>query len=108
MENIIRTKVKDLLRSEAGKEVLAKGWVRTKRGNKNVAFIALNDGSTINNIQIVVDKTEANEAVLAKITTGACIAVKGMLVESVGGGQATEIQASEIAHRITFSIYLYL
>ena len=96
MENIIRTKVKDLLRSEAGKEVLAKGWVRTKRGNKNVAFIALNDGSTINNIQIVVDKTEANEAVLAKITTGACIAVKGMLVESVGGGQATEIQASEI------------
>ena len=96
METVIRTKVKDLLKSEPGKEVLAKGWVRTKRGNKNVAFIALNDGSTINNIQIVVDKTEDNEAVLAKVTTGACIAVKGMLVESVGGGQATEIQASEI------------
>ena len=96
MEKVIRTKVKDLLKSEAGKEVLAKGWVRTKRGNKNVAFIALNDGSTINNIQIVVDKTEDNEAVLAKVTTGACIAVKGMLVESVGGGQATEIQATEI------------
>ena len=50
METVIRTKIKDLLKSEAGKEVLAKGWVRTKRGNKNVAFIALNDGSTINNI----------------------------------------------------------
>ena len=96
METVIRTKIKDLLRSEAGKEVLAKGWVRTKRGNKNVAFIALNDGSTINNIQIVVDKTPENEAVLAKVTTGACIAVKGMLVESMGGGQATEIQATEI------------
>ena len=96
METVIRTKVKDLLKTEAGKEVLAKGWVRTKRGNKNVAFIALNDGSTINNIQIVVDKTPDNEAVLAKVTTGACIAVKGMLVESVGGGQATEIQATEI------------
>ena len=64
METVIRTKVKDLLKSEAGREVLAKGWVRTKRGNKNVAFIALNDGSTINNIQIVVDKTPENEAVL--------------------------------------------
>ena len=96
METIIRTKIKDLLVSEPGKEVLAKGWVRTKRGNKNVAFIALNDGSTINNIQIVVDKTAENETVLAKVTTGACIAVKGMLVESMGGGQATEIQATEI------------
>ena len=96
MENIIRTKVKDLLKSEAGKDVLAKGWVRTKRGNKNVAFIALNDGSTINNIQIVVDKTPENEEVLAKVTTGACIAVWGKLVESMGGGQATEIQATEI------------
>ena len=96
METVIRTKVKDLLKSEPGKEVLAKGWVRTKRGNKNVAFIALNDGSTINNIQIVVDKTPENEAVLAKVTTGACIAVKGHLVESMGGGQATEIQATEI------------
>ena len=96
METVIRTKVKDLLKSEAGKDVLAKGWVRTKRGNKNVAFIALNDGSTINNIQIVVDKTPENEAVLAKVTTGACIAVWGKLVESMGGGQATEIQATAI------------
>ena len=96
METVIRTKVKDLLKSEPGKNVLAKGWVRTKRGNKNVAFIALNDGSTINNIQIVVDKTPENEAVLAKVTTGACIAVWGNLVESMGGGQATEIQATQI------------
>ena len=68
METVIRTKIKDLLKAEAGKEVLAKGWVRTKRGNKNVAFIALNDGSTINNIQIVVDKTPENESILAKVT----------------------------------------
>ena len=96
MENIARTKVKDLLKSEPGKDVLAKGWVRTKRGNKNVAFIALNDGSTINNIQIVVDKTAVEESLLSKITTGACIGVAGTLVESMGGGQAVEIQAKEI------------
>ena len=96
METIARTKVKDLLKSEPGKDVLAKGWVRTKRGNKNVAFIALNDGSTINNIQIVVDKTSVEESLLSKITTGACIGVTGTLVESVGGGQAVEIQAKEI------------
>ena len=96
MENIVRTKVKDLLKSEAGHDVLAKGWVRTKRGNKNVAFIALNDGSTINNIQIVVDKTQFEDSVLAKITTGACIAVCGSLVESMGSGQAVEIQAKQI------------
>ena len=96
MERIVRTKVKDLLKSEPGKDVLAKGWVRTKRGNKNVAFIALNDGSTINNIQIVVDKTAFAEDQLAKITTGACIGVTGALVKSMGSGQAVEIQAKEI------------
>ena len=81
---------------KAGEEVLAKGWVRTKRGNKEIAFIALNDGSTIKNIQIVVDKNPEMEAVLAKISTGACIAVRGNLVESVGSGQAVEIRATEI------------
>ena len=96
MERIVRTKVKDLLMSEPGKDVLAKGWVRTKRGNKNVAFIALNDGSTINNIQIVVDKTAFAEDILGRITTGACIGVTGALVASVGSGQAVEIQAREI------------
>ena len=96
MKEILRTKVKDLLSMEAGREVLAKGWVRTKRGNKEIAFIALNDGSTIKNIQIVVDKNETTEPVLAQIGTGACIAVYGKLVESVGSGQAVEIKAEEI------------
>ena len=96
MKEILRTKVKDLLAMEAGREVLAKGWVRTKRGNKEIAFIALNDGSTIKNVQIVVDKNADTEPVLAKIGTGACIGVRGNLVESVGSGQAVEIQAREI------------
>ena len=93
---ILRTKVKDLLSSEAGHEVLAKGWVRTKRGNKEIAFIALNDGSTIKNIQIVVDKNSEAAAGLPRISTGACIGVRGELVESVGSGQSVEIRASEI------------
>ena len=96
MKEIIRTKVKDLLLKEPGQDVLAKGWVRTKRGNKGIAFIALNDGSTIHNIQIVVDKTLFPEDLLPRITTGACIGVTGTLVESVGSGQAVEIQAKEI------------
>lgn len=96
MEKIIRTKVKDLLESEPGKTVLAKGWVRTKRGNKKINFIALNDGSTINNIQIVVDLATFDENLLKRITTGACIGVTGELVASLGSGQAVEIQAKEI------------
>ncbi len=95
-KEILRTKVKDLLKKAPGEDVLAKGWVRTKRGNKEIAFIALNDGSTINNIQIVVDKTATNPELLSKISTGACIAVRGKLVESIGSGQAVEIQAAEI------------
>lgn len=73
-----------------------KGWVRTKRGNKNVAFIALNDGSIIHNIQIVVDLAGFDEQTMKLITTGACISVNGLLVESPGQGQAVEIQAKEI------------
>ncbi|MCQ2173995.1 MAG: asparagine--tRNA ligase [Bacteroidales bacterium] len=96
MSEVRRSKVKDLLEMKAGQEVLAKGWVRTKRGNKEIAFIALNDGSTIKNIQIVADKNESTEPILAKISTGACIAVSGTLVESVGSGQAVEIKAGEI------------
>lgn len=91
-----RTKVIKLLQQSPGNEVLVKGWVRTKRGNKNVVFIALNDGSTINNIQIVCDATAFDEALLKQITTGACIAVKGELTASPGRGQAVEIQAREI------------
>ena len=96
MSEIKRTKVKDLLTMEPGAEVLAKGWVRTKRGNKEIAFIALNDGSTIHNIQIVVDKNLIPAETLSKVTTGACIGVCGKLTESVGSGQAVEIQASSI------------
>ncbi len=96
MSEIIRTKVKDMLKSAPGQEVLAKGWVRTKRGNKQIKFVALNDGSTVYNIQIVVDMASFDEALVAKITTGASLAVKGTLVESVGSGQAVEIQAKEI------------
>ncbi len=96
MKEILRTKVRDLLNMKAGQEVLAKGWVRTKRGNKEIVFVALNDGSTIKNIQIVIDKNADTETVLPKITTGACIGVKGNLVESVGSGQAVEIHADEI------------
>ncbi len=96
MEKLNRTKIKDLLKQEPGKEVLVKGWVRTKRGNKNVAFIALNDGSTINNIQIVADVANFGDELLKKITTGACIGVCGDLVASIGGGQAVEVQAKSI------------
>lgn len=96
MSEILRSKVKDLLNMSAGKEVLVKGWVRTKRGNKEIAFIALNDGSTIKNVQVVVNKNTETEPILAKISTGACIGVKGNLVESVGSGQSVEILATEI------------
>ncbi|MBQ1842762.1 MAG: asparagine--tRNA ligase [Bacteroidales bacterium] len=91
-----RTKIKDLLKSEPGIEVLAKGWVRTKRGNKQVKFIALNDGSTINNIQIVADTSLFDEDLIRRITTGSSLAVRGELVASLGSGQAVEIQAKEI------------
>lgn len=96
MDTLTRTKVKDLLKSEPGIEVLAKGWVRTKRGNKQVKFIALNDGSTVNNIQVVADTSLFDEELISKISTGASIGVAGKLVESLGSGQAVEIQASKI------------
>ena len=93
---IKREKVKALLSSEPGRKVLAKGWVRTKRGNKNVMFIALNDGSTINNIQIVADVPAFDENMLKDITTGASIGVTGELVKSQGQGQSVEIVAREL------------
>ncbi len=92
-----RIKVKELLTSPVyGTDVLVKGWVRTKRGNKNIAFIALNDGSTINNIQIVADTAAFDENLLKDVTTGACISVTGKLVESQGQGQNVEINAERI------------
>ncbi|MDQ3291210.1 MAG: asparagine--tRNA ligase [Bacteroidota bacterium] len=92
-----RTKVAELLQGTAlGQDVLLKGWVRTKRGNKFVNFIAVNDGSTINTIQVVADVQQFNEESLKDITTGACVAVTGTLVESQGKGQSVEIQAKTI------------
>jgi len=96
-KEIKRTKVKDLLVSESfEKEVHVKGWVRTKRGSKKIGFIALNDGSTIHNIQIVVDFPEFNEETIKQITTGSCLSVKGTLVKSEGHGQNVEIHAGQI------------
>ena len=97
MENIRRTKIVDLLkREDFGTTVNVKGWGRTRRGSKQVSFIALNDGSTINNVQIVVDVARFDETLLKDITTGACLSVNGELTESVGSGQKVEIQAREI------------
>ncbi|MDR0872922.1 MAG: asparagine--tRNA ligase [Prevotellaceae bacterium] len=92
-----RTKIKDVFKqTETDVKILVKGWVRTRRGNKSVNFIALNDGSTVNNIQIVVDLEHFSEELLKPITTGACIAVEGKLVASQGKGQTVEIQAEKI------------
>ncbi|HLN20224.1 MAG TPA: asparagine--tRNA ligase [Bacteroidales bacterium] len=92
-----RVKIRKLLEQPSLSEnVLVKGWVRTKRGNKNVVFIALNDGSTINNIQVVAQTDSFDEALLKDITTGACLGVKGKLVESQGKEQSVEIIASSI------------
>ncbi|MCL2738897.1 MAG: asparagine--tRNA ligase [Bacteroidales bacterium] len=91
-----RTPVIDLLRTAPGVDVTAKGWVRTKRGNKNVAFVALNDGSCVHNIQLVFDMTHFSEEELKHVTTGACICVQGTLVASQGSGQAVEIAAKKI------------
>ncbi len=96
MDTLKRTKIKALLSEAPGKDVLAKGWVRTKRGNKQVKFIALNDGSTVNNIQIVVNTESFDEELIKKISTGSSIGVAGELVASIGSGQGVEIQAKEI------------
>jgi len=92
-----RTKIKLALVGEANTDIIIKGWVRSIRNSKNVNFIAVNDGSTINNIQVVVDveNTQAFE-VCNSISTGACIAVTGILVQSQGKGQSLEIQAKSI------------
>ena len=92
-----RTKIIDILKStDYGKEVCVKGWVRTHRSSKAVDFIALNDGSTIKNVQIVVDPTKFDEELLKQITTGSCICAVGILVESQGAGQSSEIQATTL------------
>ena len=93
----LRIKIADLLKSEDyDKIVNVKGWVRTHRGSKSVNFIALNDGSTIKNIQVVADVADFDEELLKQITTGACLSVDGKLVKSIGGGQNVEVQATKI------------
>ena len=97
MEKITRTKVADVLkRTDYGTIVNVKGWVRTHRSSKAVDFIALNDGSTIKNVQVVVDPSKFGETMLKQITTGSCISVNGELVESQGAGQTVEIQCRGI------------
>lgn len=97
MEKIKRTKVVDVLqRTDFGAVVNVKGWVRTHRSSKSVDFIALNDGSTIKNVQVVVDPLKFDESMLKQITTGSCINVNGELVESQGAGQTVELQCREI------------
>ena len=87
-----RTKVVDaLVSTDFGKDINVKGWVRSHRSSKAVDFIALNDGSTIKNIQIVVDPSLVDADLLKSITTGAGLSVVGTLVESQGAGQASEI-----------------
>src|SRR5512133_2644149 len=90
-------RIKEVLKSKNfGHEVVARGWVRTRRGNKNIAFVALNDGSIIHNIQIVIDMTVFDEELIKQVTTGSSIEVKGKLVESPGKEQHVEIHAESL------------
>lgn len=94
MSELKRTKIVDLLLEQpAGQEVSVKGWVKTRRGNKHVQFVALNDGSTIKNIQIVFDMEQFTDEQLKAVTTGSSLHVTGLLVESMGKGQTVEVQA---------------
>ena len=93
----MRTRISQILKSSAtGSEVEIKGWVRTKRGNKNINFIAVNDGSTINNIQVVAETERFDQDLLKKITTGSCVAVRGTLASSPGKEQSVEVHATDI------------
>jgi asparaginyl-tRNA synthetase len=97
VEKLKRIKIRQLLETgQIGQTIIAKGWVRTKRESKNAVFIALNDGSTIHNIQIVADPSNFGEELFRQITTGAGLEVKGSLVESKGSGQSIELAAKEI------------
>ena len=92
-----RTEIKTLLQDvEVGTKVNIKAWVRTKRGSKNVAFVALNDGSTIHNVQVVVDRDKFDDSILSKITTGASVSIDGEVVASQGSGQKIEVIAENV------------
>lgn len=101
MKDIKRIELRELFRSEKqqsliGSEICVKGWVRTKRGNKNVSFIALNDGGCMQNLQVVAEASNFEEELIKRITTGACLRVNGILSPSQGKGQSIELQATEI------------
>ncbi len=92
-----RQKIKEILKNgQSGRQVLVKGWVRTKRGSKNVNFINLNDGSTIHNLQIIADTEKFDETLIREINTGAALAAEGKLSESQGAGQQMELIAEKI------------
>ena len=87
----------DLLKLTPSEKVLiVKGWVKTRRGSKHVSFIALNDGSTIDNIQVVAESSNFDEELIKKINTGSCLSITGVLVDSKGGGQNVEVVAESI------------
>ena len=95
--DIQRTKVKEVLTGkQIGETICVKGWVRTKRESKNVIFINLNDGSVISNLQVIADPANFDEALIDNVTTGACLAVTGKLIESQGAGQSVELTAESI------------
>ena len=97
VDKIKRTKIRQLLDDgKVGFEICVKGWVRTKRASKNVAFVALNDGSGIRNIQIVLDAEKFDEDFVRKINTGTSLSAIGNLVESQGAGQSVELVADQI------------
>ena len=90
-------KIKEILQSEESEQKIhVKGWVRTRRGSKHVSFISLNDGSSINSIQVVAESRDFDEALIKQVTTGSCISVSGKLVASKGSGQTVEILANSI------------
>ncbi|KPK87565.1 MAG: asparaginyl-tRNA synthetase [Bacteroides sp. SM23_62_1] len=97
MKELYRKKIRDILeQKETEKEIIVKGWVRTKRGNNKIAFIAINDGSIVHNLQVVADVPKFKEEILEKMSTGTCIEVRGKLAESPGKGQEVELHADEI------------
>lgn len=101
MKDIKHIELRELFGSEKqqsliGSEICVKGWVRTKRGNKNVSFIALNDGGCMQNLQVVAEASNFEEELIKRITTGACLRVNGILSPSQGKGQSIELQATEI------------
>ncbi len=92
-----RIKIKELLAtSQEGEQVYVKGWVRTKRVGKNVTFIALNDGSTIHNLQVVLAPEQLSESMLQKVSTGSSLSVTGTVVASQGQAQRVELQAAQV------------